>query len=147
MIALRFRLSATCNSAQQVGRSQLNFWRQAVAYANSPLMARTLLGAVVEMLKRELASRLHRDVVLELETGPATSDQIASISEELRREFPKMTWFAAGGDVKVSWKVSVRVRPDGEADELRQSLARWASKNELLVRKYSVRQRSLWRTA
>ena len=110
-------------------------------------MARTLLGAVVEMLKRELPSRLHRDVVLELETGPATSDQIASISEELRREFPKMTWFAAGGDVKVSWKVSVRVRPDGEADELRQSLARWASKNELLVRKYSVRQRSLWRTA
>ena len=78
-------------------------------------MARTLLGAVVEMLKRELASRLHRDVVLELETGPATSDQIASISEELRREFPKMTWFAAGGDVKVSWKVSVRVRPDGYA--------------------------------
>ncbi len=79
--------------------------------------------------------------------SPQHRSPVASISEELRTEFPKLTWFAAGGDVEVSWKVSVRVRPDGAAEELRQSLARWASKNEPLVRKYSVRQRSLWRTA
>ena len=53
-------------------------------------MARTYLGAVVEMLQREIASRFHRDLVLELETGPATSDQLVTIIEELRREFPSL---------------------------------------------------------
>jgi hypothetical protein len=107
-------------------------------------MARTYLGAVVEMVP---ASRFHRDVVLELETGPATSDQLARLSEELRTDFPRLMWFAAGGDAESSWKVSVRVRPDGAAEQLRHDLARWASKNEPFVRKYSVRQRSLWGTA
>jgi hypothetical protein len=92
-------------------------------------------------------SRLHRDVVLELETGPATSSELTRISEELRREFPKVTWFAAGGDSKSYRRISVRVRPDGQGQLLRQDLARWASKNKPFVRSYSVRQRSLWRTA
>lgn len=110
-------------------------------------MARTHLGAIFEMIQRELASRFHRDVVLELETGPATSGELTKISEELRRQFPKLTWFAAGGDSESYWRISVRVRPDGQAQSLRQDLARWASKNEPFVRSYSVRQRSLWRTA
>jgi hypothetical protein len=110
-------------------------------------MARTYLGAVIEMVQREIASRFHRDVVLELETGPATSDQLARLSEDLSTDFPRLMWFAAGGDAESSWKVSVRVRPDGAAEQLRHDLARWASKNEPFVRKYSVRQRSLWGTA
>jgi hypothetical protein len=110
-------------------------------------MARTYLGAVVEMLRREFLSKLHRDVVLQLETGPATSDQLAQVSEELRREFPKLTGFFAGGDGERYWKISVRVRPVGSNDGLREDLASWASRHEPFVRKYSVYQRSLWRTA
>jgi len=110
-------------------------------------MARTYFGAVVEMLQREIASRFHRDLVLELETGPATSDQLTEITQELRREFPSLMDVAAGGDAERSWKVSVRVRPKGPVEPLRQELARWASRNEPFVRKYAVRQRSLWGTA
>ena len=76
-------------------------------------MARTYLGAVVEMVQREIASRFHRDVVLELETGPATSDQLARITEELRTEFPRLMWFAAGGDaerVRRRWRRTLRHR-------------------------------------
>ncbi len=110
-------------------------------------MARTLPGAILEMLQRELSSRLHRDLVLSLEVGPATSDQLTKMHEELRREFPRVTWFAGGGDENGNWKLSVRLRPNGSAESLRQELARWASRHEPLVRKYSVRQLSLWRTA
>lgn len=111
-------------------------------------MARTYLGAFFEMIKRELASKYHRDVVLELETGPATSNELTKLREELRREFPDLTEFAAGGDSDRYWKISVRVRPEeGKGDLIRQALATWASKNEPFVRKYAVRQRSLWRTA
>jgi hypothetical protein len=110
-------------------------------------MARTYLGAVVEMLHREIASRFHRDLVLELETGPVTSDQLTRITQELRREFPSLMGVAAGGDAGRSWKVSVRVRPEGPVEPLRQEHARWASRNEPFVRRYAVRQRSLWRTA
>jgi hypothetical protein len=107
-------------------------------------MARTYLGAVVEMLRREFTSKFHRDLVLELETGPATPEQLRRISDDLSREFPKMTGFSAGGDADQSWRISVRVRPSGPADSLRQDLSKWASRNEPFVRKYSVRQRSLW---
>jgi hypothetical protein len=110
-------------------------------------MARTYLGAVVEMLQREIASRFHRDLVLELETGPATSDQVTRITEKLRQEFPSLIEVAAGGDAERSWKVSVRVRPKGPVGPLRQELARWAARNEPFVHRYAVRQRSLWRTA
>ena len=109
-------------------------------------MARTYLGAIVEMLRREIASRFHRDLVLDLETGPATSDQLNTITQELRREFPNFMGLFAGGDAR-SWKISVRVRPRGPVEPLRQELARWASRNEPFVHGYSVRQRSLWRTA
>jgi hypothetical protein len=110
-------------------------------------MARTYFGAFFEMIKRELVSKYHRDVVLKLETGPATSNELTKLNEELRREFPRLTEFAAGGDADRYWKISVRVRPEDEGNSLRQALARWASKNEPFVRKYSVRQRSLWRSA
>ena len=110
-------------------------------------MARTLPGAIVEMLQRELSSRFHRDLVLSLEIGPATSDELTTMHEELRREFPTVTWFAGGGDEEGNWKLSVRLRPDGPAELRRQELARWASRHAPLVRKYSVRQLSLWRTA
>ena len=110
-------------------------------------MARTYLGAVVEMLQREIASRFHGDLVLELETGPATTDHLTRITQELRREFPSLMDVAAGGDAERSWKISVRVRPKGPAELLRQELARWASRNEPFVRRHAVRQRSLWRTA
>jgi hypothetical protein len=110
-------------------------------------MARTLPGAILEMLQRELSSRFHGDLVLSLEVGPATSNELTKMHEELRREFPKVTWFAGGGDDKGNWNLSVRLRPDGSVDALRQELARWASSHEPLVRKYSVRQLSLWRTA
>lgn len=110
-------------------------------------MARTLTGALLEMFRREFASRFYRDVVLKLETGPITPKQLRVISEELTREFPKLTGFAAGGDTDGCWKISVRVRPSGSATPLCEDLARWASRNEPFVRKYSVHQRSLWRTA
>jgi hypothetical protein len=110
-------------------------------------MARTLPGAILEMLRRELSSRFHRDLVLSLEIGPATSDELTKLHEELKREFPKVTWFAGGGDEKGNWKLSVRVRPSDSAGSLRQELARWASRHEPMVHKYTVRQLSLWRTA
>ena len=110
-------------------------------------MARTLPGAILEMLRRELSSRFHRDLILSLEIGPATTDDLMKMHEELRREFPKVTWFAGGGDEEGNWKVSVCVRPNGATESLRQELARWASRHEPVVRKYSVRQLSLWRTA
>ena len=109
-------------------------------------MARTVLGAIFEMIRREFASRFHKDLVLELEIGPATNEDVVQMYEELIREFPKVTWFAGGGE-KGNWKVSVRLRPNGSALPLRQELARWASRHESLVRRFSVRQRSFWRTA
>ena len=110
-------------------------------------MARTLLGADIEMLRRELASKFYRAVVLDLETGPATTEPLKEIIDELSREFPTLTGFSAGGDAHHDWTIGVRVRPIGSADALREDLARRASRNEPVVRKYSVRQRSLWRTA
>ena len=110
-------------------------------------MARTHLGAILEMLRREFASKLHRDLVLELETGPATPEELRRISNELTRQFPRLTGFSAGGDADRYWRISVRVRPGGAADPLRRQLAKWASRNEPFVRKYSVRQRSLWSNA
>ena len=110
-------------------------------------MARTLLGADIEMLRRELASKFYRAVVLDLETGPATTEPLKEIIDELSREFPTLTGFSAGGDAHHDWKIGVRVRPIGSADALREDLARWESRNEPFVRKHSVRQRSLWRTA
>lgn len=110
-------------------------------------MARTHVGAILEMAKREVLSRFHRDLVLELETGPATSDQLIRITNELQQEFPSLMGVAAGGDGEHSWKILVRIRPKGPVEPLRQELARWASRNEPFVRKYAVRQRSLWRTA
>ena len=109
-------------------------------------MARTFPGAVVEMLQREFTSRFHRDLVLELETGPVTSDQLNTITQELQREFPNFMGLFGSGDAR-SWKISVRVRPKGPVGPLRQELARWASRNEPFVRRYSMRQRSLGRTA
>jgi hypothetical protein len=110
-------------------------------------MARTYVGAFIEMIQREFASRFHRDLILELETGPATSNELTQITEQLRKEFPSLKTVAAGGDSERSWKVSVRLRPNGAPDALRKELLQWASTNEPLVRKYSVRQMSLWRTA
>ena|SRR5215210_7078355 len=110
-------------------------------------MARTYLGAILEMVKREVLSRFHRDLLLELETGPASSDWLTRIAHDLEQEFPGLMGIAAGGDAEHCWKVAVRVRPNGPVEPLRQELARWASRNEPLVRKYAVRQRSLWRTA
>jgi hypothetical protein len=110
-------------------------------------MARTYAGAFVEMVKREFASKYHKDLVLRLETGPAPSSELTKLSEELRREFPFMTGFAAGGDGDRYWRISVSVRPGASASELRQELARWASTKEPWVRSYSIYQRSLWRSA
>jgi hypothetical protein len=109
-------------------------------------MARTVTGAVLEMFRREFASRFYRDIVLELETGPATTEQLSGIDAELKREFPNAIYFLAGGDEEGYWKISVRFRSIGAGTPLREDLARWASRNPF-VRKYSVRQRSLWRTA
>jgi hypothetical protein len=110
-------------------------------------MAHTYLGALLEMAKREVLSRFHRDLVLELETGPATSDQLTRITHELEQEFPGLMDVAAGGDAENSWTVAVRIRPKGPVEPLRQELGRWASRNEPFIRRYAVRQRSLWRTA
>jgi hypothetical protein len=85
-------------------------------------------------------------MVLKLETGPITAEQMRGLNEELKREFPSLTYFLAGGDEEGYWKISVRVRPNGAGTPLREDLATWASQNPF-VRKYSVRQRSLWRTA
>jgi hypothetical protein len=98
------------------------------------------------MLRRELASKFYRDVVLDLETGPASPERLKEINDELTREFPTLTGFSAGGDAERYWTIGVRVRPIGSADTLKEDLSRWASRNEPFVRKYSVRQRSLWRT-
>jgi hypothetical protein len=110
-------------------------------------MARTSLGAAVEMIKREIASRIRRDLVLHFETGPATSDQLTTMQNELRKRFPSLVSMAAGGDSEGLWKVSVCVRPTTQAEVLRQELSRWASQNEPFVRSHSISQRSLWRTA
>ena len=110
-------------------------------------MVHTYLGAIVEMFKREMASRLHRDLVLHLETGPATSEQLTTMHNELRKTFPTLVSMAAGGDSEGVWKVSVRVRPENQPEMLRQELSRWASQNEPFVRSYTVVRRSLWRTA
>jgi len=110
-------------------------------------MARTYVGAFFEMLKREFASKYHKDLVLHLETGPASSSELTRLHDELRRQFPTMAEFAAGGDGDLYWKISVNVRPGASASALRHELASWASKNEPWVRSYSVSQRSLWRSA
>jgi hypothetical protein len=110
-------------------------------------MARTYVGAFIEMIQREFASRFYRDLVLELETGPATSNELTQITEQLRKEFPSLKTVVAGGDSEHCWKVSVTVRPNGVADALQKELLQWASINGPFVRKYSVRQMSLWRTA
>jgi hypothetical protein len=110
-------------------------------------MARTYLGAIVEMIKREIASRFHRDLVLHFEMGPATSEQLTTMHNELRKTFPSLVSVAAGGDSEGFWKVSVRVRPKDRPEMLRQDLSRWASQNEPFVRSYTVSQLSLWRTA
>ena len=110
-------------------------------------MVRTYLGAIVEMIKREIASRLHRDLVLHFEIGPATSEQLTTMHNGLRKTFPSLVSMAAGGDSEGLWKVSICVRPTGEAEKLRQELSRWASQNEPFVRSYTVSQRSVWRTA
>jgi hypothetical protein len=110
-------------------------------------MARTYLDALLEMVKREFASKYHKDLVLRLETGPAPSSQLTKLSEELRREFPSLTGFAAGGDRDHYWRISVSVRPGASASELRHELSRWASMKQPWVRSYSVSQRSLWRSA
>ena len=110
-------------------------------------MARTYLGAIVEMIKRETASRFHRDLVLRFEAGPATSEELTAIHNELRKTFPGFVSMAAGGDSGGVWKVSVCVRPKDRPEMLRQELSRWASQNEPFVRSHSVSQRSLWRTA
>jgi hypothetical protein len=110
-------------------------------------MARTYLGAAFEMIKREISSRVHRDLVLEFEMGPATSEQLTTMQNELRKRFPSLVSMAAGGDAEGLWNVSVRVRPTTQAEPLRQELSIWASQNEPFVRSHSVSQRSLWRTA
>ena len=109
-------------------------------------MARTILGALLEMIRREVASRFYRDLVLELETGPATSAEITEITKALRAQFPGFRQLAAGGEPD-HWKVSVYIRPQGASDITRQDLLRWAEANEPFVRNYTIRQRSLWRPA
>ena len=106
-------------------------------------MARTILGAIVEMIRRELASKYHRDLVLEFEAGPVTSRELAEITKQLQAQFPGFKESAAGGDADY-WKVTVHVRPYGQSETLRQELLRWAVANKSFVRKYAVRQRSLW---
>jgi hypothetical protein len=110
-------------------------------------MARTYLGAAFEMIKREISSRVHRDLVLQFQMGPATSEQLTTMQNELRKRFPSLVSMAAGGDAEGLWNVSVRVRPTTQAEPLRQELSIWASQNEPFVRSHSVSQRSLWRTA
>ena len=107
-------------------------------------MAHTFAGAVLEFIKRELSSRVHRDLVLQFETGPATTDQLTSMTKELHDKFPGFRTMAAGANEEGVYKVSVRVRPTEPVEPLRQELASWASKNEPLVRNYSVRRRSWW---
>src|SRR5690348_1881058 len=107
-------------------------------------MARTYIGAFVEMLKRELGSKFHRDLVLDLETAAARRAELTKVFEELRREFPSISTISAGGDGDQYWKISVVVRPTGATEWLRQDLARWASRKEPWVRSYSIYQRSLW---
>lgn len=103
------------------------------------------MGAFVEMLKRELTSKFHKDLVLAFETGPASHAELTKLFEELRREFPSVTEYSAGGDADLYWKISVVVRPKGATEWLRQDLARWASRKEPWVRSYTIYQRSLWR--
>jgi hypothetical protein len=107
-------------------------------------MARTYVGAFVEMFKREIASKFHKDLVLQLETAAASQADLTKVFEELRREFPSISTISAGGDPDLYWKISVVVRPKGATEWLRQDLARWASRNEPWVRSYSIYQRSLW---
>ena len=109
-------------------------------------MASTNIGAVLEWIRREVDSRARKDLVLEFETGRATADEIARIRDELQREFPTIVYLLVTGDLG-RWKVSARVKPDGRAEVLRQELARWASKHQPFLQTYTVRQRSLWRTA
>lgn len=110
-------------------------------------MARTVLGALLEMIRREATSRIHRDLVLELETGPSSSSHLTEITEKLRAQFPGLQRLMAGGDAESCWKVSIYVRPNGAAETVRQDLLRWPAGNEPFVRNYAIRQRSLWRTA
>ena len=110
-------------------------------------MARTTLGALFEYVEREFQSRARRDVILQFETGPASKDEIRRLYQELRQEFPATTYWVAGGDPDRSWNITAWVRLEGHAETVRRELARWASRHEPLVRGYSVRQRSLWRTA
>jgi hypothetical protein len=110
-------------------------------------MARTTIGAWFEYFQREFQSRARRDLVLQFETGPASKEDVNRLYQGLRREFPGMIYWVAGGDPEHSWKVTARVRLKGRAEIVRQELAGWASRHEPLLRAYSVRQRSLWRTA
>ena len=87
-------------------------------------MARIRLGAIVETVIPELASRFHRDLVLHFEAGPATSEQLTTMHNELRKTFPSLVSMAAGGDSEGLWKVSVRVRPRDQEETLRQELSR-----------------------
>ena len=110
-------------------------------------MARTTIGALFEYFQRELQSRARRDVVLQFETGPASKEDINRLYQELRQTFPVTTYWVAGGDPEHSWNITAWVRLEGRAETVRQELAQWASRHEPLLRVYSVRQRSLWRTA
>jgi hypothetical protein len=110
-------------------------------------MARTALGALLEMIRREAASRIHGDLVLKLETGPASTSELTEITKNLRAQFPGFQRLMAGGDSDGCWKVSIYVKPNGAAETVRQDLLRWAAGNEPFVRNYAIRQRSLWRTA
>lgn len=110
-------------------------------------MARTYIGALFEYFQRELQSHARRDIVLRLETGPASKEDISRLYRELKHEFPAVTYWAAGGDPEHSWHISVRVPPHGRGETIGQELARWAARREPFLRDYSIRQRSLWRTA
>jgi len=50
-------------------------------------MARIYLGALLEVVQREIESRFHTDLVLEFETGPATREDLAKIHGDLMRQF------------------------------------------------------------
>ena len=110
-------------------------------------MARTTIGAWFEYFQREFQSRARRDLVLQFETGPASREDINRLYQELRREFPSTIYWVAGGDPEHSWNITGWVRLEGRAETVREELAGWASRHEPLLRVYSVRQRSLWRTA
>jgi hypothetical protein len=110
-------------------------------------MARSVLGAIGEMFRQKFSSSLNRDVTLELEAGPASDEELSRTQEELRRLFPNMTSFAAGGDPERSWKIAVSVTPSASADELCQELEAWVARNRPFIRKHSLRRRSLWGTA